>query len=84
MKEAKEKWIEEQCSEIEDNLNKNNSKTAFQVVKDLTSEKKLRINTTSKEHASRKKERLSIDGQSTAPSYTTDRPKEMQQYWIVL
>ena len=26
MKEAKEKWIEEQCSEVEDNLNKNNSK----------------------------------------------------------
>ena len=44
-KEAKEKWIEEQCSEIEDNLNKNNSKRAFQVVKDLTSEKKGRINT---------------------------------------
>ena len=34
-KEAKEKWIEEQCSEIEDSLNKNNSKR----------EKKGRINT---------------------------------------
>ena len=45
MKEAKEKWIEEQCSEIEDNLNKNNSKRVFQVIKDLTSEKKGRINT---------------------------------------
>ena len=46
MKEAaKERWIEEQCSEIEDNPNKNNSKRAIQVVKDLTSEKKGRINT---------------------------------------
>ena len=45
MKEAKEKWIEEQCIEIEDNLNKNSSKRAFQVIKDLTSEKKGRINT---------------------------------------
>ena len=43
--EAKEKWIEEQCSEIEDNLNKNNSKRTFEVLKDLTNEKKGRINT---------------------------------------
>ena len=40
-KEAKERWIEEQCSEIEDSLNKNNSKRTFQVIK----EKKGRINT---------------------------------------
>ena len=45
MKEAKEKWIGEQCSEIEDNLNKNDSKRAFQVIKDLMREKKGRINT---------------------------------------
>ena len=44
-KEAKEKWIEKQCSEIEENLNKNNTKRAVQVVKDMTSEKKKRINT---------------------------------------
>ena len=36
MKEAKENWIGEQCSEIEDNLRKNNSKKACQLVKDLT------------------------------------------------
>ena len=35
MKKAKEKWIEEQCSEIEENLRKNNSKRAYQLVKDL-------------------------------------------------
>ena len=34
--EAKENWIREQCSEIEENLRKNNSKRAYQLVKDLT------------------------------------------------
>ena len=38
MKKAKEKWIGEQCSEIEENLRKNNSKRAYQPVKDLTIE----------------------------------------------
>ena len=36
MKKAKENWIGEECSEIEDNLGKNNSKRAYQLVKDLT------------------------------------------------
>ena len=35
-KKAKENWIEEQCREIEENLRKNNSKRAYQLVKDLT------------------------------------------------
>ena len=39
MKKAKENWIGEQCSEIEENLRKNNSKTAYQLVKDLTTVK---------------------------------------------
>ena len=34
MKKAKENWIEEQCSEAEENLRKNNSKRAYQLVKD--------------------------------------------------
>ena len=33
---AQENWIGEQCSEIEENLRKNNSKRAYQLVKDLT------------------------------------------------
>ena len=33
---AKENWIGEQYSEIEENLRKNNSKRAYQLVKDLT------------------------------------------------
>ena len=35
MKKAKENWIGEQCSEFEENLRKNNSKRAYQFVKDL-------------------------------------------------
>ena len=36
MKKAEESWIGEQCSEIEENLRKINSKRAYHLVKDLT------------------------------------------------
>ena len=36
MKKTKENWSGEQCSEIEENLRKNNSKRAYHLVKDLT------------------------------------------------
>ena len=39
MKKAKENWIGKQCSEIEENLRKNKSKRAYQLVKDLTTVK---------------------------------------------
>ena len=39
MKRVKENWIGEQCSEIEENMRKKNSKRAYQVVKDLTTVK---------------------------------------------
>ena len=39
VKKAKEDWIEAQCEETETYLNKNNSKRAYQLVKDLTSGK---------------------------------------------
>ena len=39
MKKAKEYWIGERCSEIEENLKKNNSKRAYQLMKDLTTVK---------------------------------------------
>ena len=39
MKKAKENWIGEQCSEIEENLRKNKSRRAYQLVKDLTTVK---------------------------------------------
>ena len=40
MRRAKDNWIAEQCYEIEDSLSKNNSKKAYQIVKDMTSVKK--------------------------------------------
>ena len=39
---AKENWIGAQCEEIKTCLNKNNSKRAYQLVTDLTSEKRVR------------------------------------------
>ena len=39
VKKAKEDWIGAQCEEIKTCLNKNNSKRAYQLVMDLTSEK---------------------------------------------
>ena len=39
MKRANENWIGEQCSEIDENLRKNNSERAYQLVKDLTTVK---------------------------------------------
>ena len=46
VKKAKEDWIGAQCEEIETCLNKNNSKRAYQLMKDLTSEKQGRSSTT--------------------------------------
>ena len=43
MKKAKENWIGEQCSEIEENLKKNNSKRAYELVKDLTTVKQGKV-----------------------------------------
>ena len=45
VKRANEDWIGTQCKEIETGLNKNNSKRAYQLVKDLTSEKQGRSST---------------------------------------
>ena len=45
MKKAKENWTEEQCSEIEENLRKNNSKRAYQLVKDLITLKQQKATT---------------------------------------
>ena len=39
MKKAKENWIGEQCKKIEENLRKDNSMRAYQLVKDLTTVK---------------------------------------------
>ena len=39
MEKANENWIGEQCSEIEENLRKHNSKREYQLVKELTTVK---------------------------------------------
>ena len=43
MKKAKENWMGEQCSEIEESLRKNNIKRAYKVVKDLTTMKQGKV-----------------------------------------
>jgi len=45
MKKAKEDWIEQQCTEVEENLQKNNTKQAYQTIKDLTATKQGRVST---------------------------------------
>ena len=39
MKKAKENWMREQCSDIGENLRTNNSKRAYQLLKDVTTVK---------------------------------------------
>ena len=58
MKKAKENWIGEQCSEIEENLRKNNSERAYQLVKDLTTvnQEKLLLSKIVQENALQKNE----------------------------
>ena len=45
MKKAKENWTGEQCNETEENLRKNNSKRAYQLIKDLTTVKQRKATT---------------------------------------
>ena len=45
VKKTKKDWIGAQCEEIETCLNKNNSKRAYQLVKDLTAKKQGRSST---------------------------------------
>ena len=54
-KKAKENWTGDQCSEIEENLRKNNSKRAYHLVKLLLSK-------IVQENASQKNERYRTDG----------------------
>ena len=76
MKKAKENWIGEQCSEIEENLRKYNSKRAYELVKDLTTVKQGKL--TSVQDRSGKC--LTEERQNTALSCTTTRPMEIHQY----
>ena len=43
MKKAKENWVGEQFSELEENLRKNNSKRPYHLLKDLTTVKQGKV-----------------------------------------
>ena len=45
MKDAKEDWVQKQCTAVEENLKRNNSKKAYQTVKELTQQRQSRIST---------------------------------------
>ena len=77
VKKAKEDWIGAQCDEIETCLNKNNSKRAYQLVKNLTSEKQGRSSTIQDKPRKR-------DGQNIAQDCTTMRVVETIQYWTAV
>ena len=83
VKKAKEDWIGAQCEEIETCLNKNNSKRAYQLVKDLTSRNRVgpQLYRTSLGNVLLKKKRFSADGQNIAQNCTTMRVVETMLYW---
>ena len=80
-KKAKEDRIGAQCEEIETCLNKNNSKTAYQLMKDLRSRVGPQLSRTSPGNVLLKKERFSADGQNIAQNCTTMRVVQTTQYW---
>ena len=70
MNKAKENWTAEQCSEIEVNLRKSNSKRAYQLVTDFTTGKQRKATTVqycSGKCLTEEREILN-DGQNTALS----------------
>ena len=75
MRKAKEDWIGAQYEDIETCLNKNNSKRAYQLVKDLTSDKQERSSTVQDKFwkCLLKNNRFSADGQNIAQNCTTTR-----------
>ena len=83
VKKAKEDWIGAQCEEIETCLNKNNSKRAYQLVKDLTSEKQGRSSTIQDKSGKCLPEEKEILSRWTdiAQNCTTMRVVETTQYW---
>ena len=83
VKKAKEDWIGAQCEEIKTCLNKNNSKTAYQLVKDLISEKQGKSLTNQDESGKclTEENEMSADGQNIAQNCTTMIVVETMQYW---
>ena len=81
MKKAKENWIGEQCSEIEENLRENNSKRAYQLVKDLTTVKQGKA-TTVQDRSGKclTEERQILNRWTEYCSELFTRPMEIHQY----
>ena len=77
MKKAKENWITEHCSEIEEHLRKNNSKRAYQLVKDLTTVKQGKATTVQDGSGKCLTEERQILNRWTEP---ITRPMEIHQY----
>ena len=85
VKKAEEDWIGIQ--EIKTCLNKNNSKRAYQLVTDLTSEKQggsTNIQDKSGKDLIQKNTRFSAGGQNIAHNYTTTRAMVTMQFWIAV
>ena len=82
MRKAKENWIGDQRSETEENLRKNNSKRAYQLVKDLTTVKQGKVTTVQDRSGKCLTEERQILNRWTeycSELYNT-RPKEIHQY----
>ena len=86
VKKAKEDWIGVQGEEIETCPNKNNSKREYQLVKDLTAEKKSRSSTIQDKSGNvlLKNKRFSADGQNIAQNCTSMRVVETTHYWTAV
>ena len=82
-KKAKENWIGEQCSEIEENLRKNNSKRAYQLVKGLTTVKQGKTTTVQDRSGNCLTEERQVLNRWTeycSELYNYKRPMEILQY----
>ena len=82
MEKARENLVGEQCSEVEDNLRKNNSKRAYQLMKDLTTVKQGKATTVQDRSG-----RCLTEGQQTLNRWTeycseqyNQRSMEIHQY----
>ena len=73
MKMAKETWIQGHCQEVEECLRKNNSKKAYQLVKDLTTEKQDKSTTIQDKSGKCLTEENEILNRWTAQTFTTMR-----------
>lgn len=79
MDKAKEDRIGQQCTEIENSLKKNNSRKAFQIVKDLNKQKQSKVSTILGKGGKCLTEASDITGRWTEYCQELIRPKETQK-----